>query len=35
MKHPVPISPEAEADIEEAYHWYEEKLGGPAIRDRG
>ncbi len=28
MKRPVLISPEAEADIEEAYRWYEEKLGG-------
>jgi hypothetical protein len=28
MKRPILIRPEAEADIEEAYRWYEEKLGG-------
>ena len=28
MKRPILITPEAEADIEEAYRWYEERLGG-------
>ncbi len=28
MKRPIQIRAEAEADIEEAYRWYEEKLGG-------
>ena len=28
MKRPILIRPEAEADIEEAFRWYEEKLSG-------
>ena len=28
MKCPILIVPEAEADIEEAYRWYEKRLGG-------
>ena len=28
MKRPIQIRPEAEAEIEEAFRWYEEKLSG-------
>ena len=33
MKHRLIIRPEAEADIEEAFDWYENESGGVSVSD--